>query len=104
MQWHLGDVCPECELVTSTPTLVAVVAALAYVHGERPAMLVLRFVQRTVPIPLISSAMNALESQQVEHLLHGDLLAKAVEIDTRHGWSSFSIGKKKETVPFPLSI
>jgi hypothetical protein len=29
--------------------------------------------------------MDALEVKQVEYLLHGDLVAQAVEVDARHG-------------------
>jgi hypothetical protein len=38
-----------------------------------------------VSIPLICSTSNALKAQQVEYLLHGDLVAKGVEVDARHG-------------------
>jgi hypothetical protein len=48
-------------------------------------MLWLGFVQRTVSVPLICSTTNTLEAEQVEYLLHGDFVAKRVEVDTRHG-------------------
>ena len=63
-------------------------------------MLGFGLVQRAVSVPLISSTTNAFEAQQVEYLLHGDLVAKPVEVDTRHGWSF--LVEKKATVPFPL--
>jgi hypothetical protein len=85
MQWHLGDVRPEFELVASTAALMAVVTALTHADGERSPMLGLGLVQRAVSVPLISSTPNAFEAQQVEYLLHGDLVAKPVEVDTRHG-------------------
>ena len=65
-------------------------------------MLSFEFVQRAVSVPLISSTTNAFEAQQVEYLLHRDLVAQPVEVDTGHSWSS--IVEKKETVPFPLYI
>ena len=65
-------------------------------------MLRLGFVQRAVSVPLICSTTNTLETQQVEYLLHGDLVAQFFEIDARHdGW--FFVGKK-QTVPFPFYI
>ena len=48
-------------------------------------MLGLGLVQRAVSVPLISSTTYAFEAQQVEYLLHGDLVAKPVEVDTRQG-------------------
>jgi len=47
-------------------------------------MLRLGFVQRTVSVPLVSSTMNAFESQQAEDLLHGDLATQAAEVDAGH--------------------
>jgi hypothetical protein len=64
---------------------MAVVAALTHVDGERSPMLGFGLVQRAVSVPLISSTTNAFEAQQVEYLLHGDFVAKPVEVDTRHG-------------------
>ncbi len=89
MQWHLGGVCPEGELVTMASALVAVVAGITHVDGESFAMLGLRLMQRTVSVPLVSSAMNAFESQQAEDLLHGDLAAQAAEVDAGHGCRFF---------------
>jgi hypothetical protein len=86
MQWHLGGLGPECELVASATAFVAVVAVHRHVHGERTSMLWLGFVQWAVSIPLICSTTNTLEAQQLEDLLHGDLVAKPVEVDARHGW------------------
>jgi hypothetical protein len=59
-------------------------------------MLRLGFVQRAVSVPLICSLLNALESQQEEYLLHGDLAAKAVEVDTGHVWPSLSRWLKRK--------
>ncbi len=52
-------------------------------------MLGLRLMQRTVSVPLVSSTMNAFESQQAEDLLHGDLATQAAEVDAGHGWRFF---------------
>ena len=64
---------------------MAVVAAFTYVDGEGSAMPGLGRVQWAVTVPLIGSTSDALEAQQVEYLLHGDLVAKGVEVDARHG-------------------
>ena len=44
VKWILGGFRPEFELIASTTTLVAVVAAHRYVHRERASMLGLGFV------------------------------------------------------------
>jgi hypothetical protein len=85
MQWHLGGFRPEFELVASTTAFVAVVAVHRHVHRERPSMLWLGFVQRAVSVPLVCSATNTREAEQVEYLLHGDFVAEPVEVDARHG-------------------
>ena len=85
MQWHLDGFRPELELVASTTAFVAVVAVPRHVHRERPSMLGFGFVQRAVSVPLICSTANTVEAEQVEYLLHGDLVAQSVEVDTRHG-------------------
>ena len=41
--------------------------------------------QRAVSVPLLSTAVNTLELQQVKYLFHRDLVAKLVEVDARHG-------------------
>ncbi len=65
-------------------------------------MLWLGFVQRAVSVPLIGSTTKTLEAEQVEYLLHGDLVAQTVEVDARHG--GLFLDKRKETVPFLLSL
>ena len=86
VQWRVGELCPEGELVASTATLVAVVAAVTHVDGERDSATIgFAVVQRAVSIPLISSMTNALEAQQVKYVQHGDVVAKFVEIDPGHG-------------------
>ena len=81
----LGDFRPEFELVASATTFVAVVAAYRHVHRERPSMLWIGFVQRAVSVPLICSTTKTLEAEQVEDLLHGDLVAQPIEVDAWHG-------------------
>ena len=82
--------------------LVTVVRAHRQIGGEYSVMLGFRFVQRAVSVPLICSTTSTLEAEQVKYLLHGDLVAQPVEVDTRHGWPF--LVEKKETVPFPLYI
>ena len=91
MQWHLGDVRPEFELVALTTALVAAVAVHRHVYGERSPMLWLGFVQRTVSVPLISSTTNTLEVDQVKNLFHANLATESIEVDAWHGWSSFLV-------------
>ena len=86
MQWHLGDVRPEFELVALTTALVAVVAVHRDVYRERSPMLGFRFVQRTISVPLISSTTNRLEADQVKNLFHADLATESIEVDAWHGW------------------
>ncbi len=81
---RLGRFRPERELVAATAALVTVVASHGDIYRERCAMFRLGLVYRAESVPLISSPASALEAQQVEDLLHADLVAKSVEVDTRH--------------------
>ena len=47
----------------------------------------LGFVQGTTSIPLVARSLARLEAEQVEDLLHGDLRAKPVEVDSWHGFN-----------------
>ena len=84
MQWQVADVSPELELVSFATALVTVVASERYVNREHSTILWRRFVQGAVSVPLVSRAMRGNELQQVQYLLHRNLVTKLVEIDAWH--------------------
>ncbi len=76
---------PQRELIAVAPALVAVVAVQGDVDRELASPTPRRgFVNGAVPVPLVSSAMQALEAQQVEDLFHAGLAAKPAEVDARN--------------------
>ena len=80
---------PEFKLIAMTMTLMATVAADCYVHGEAPMTPGRAIVQRATPVPLNAPSTGRLELDHAEHLLHRDLGAKLVEVDSWHGFFSF---------------
>jgi hypothetical protein len=48
---------------------------------------------------LIARSPARLEAEQVKHLLHRDLPAKLVEIDSRHVFLSMVAGQEGRSVP-----
>jgi len=74
---------PQFKLVALAMTLVAAIATDCHVHGEASATGP-GFVQGTASVPLVACSLAGLEAEQVEYLLHRNLLAKLVEVDARH--------------------
>ena len=81
----LGQGRPKLNLVAVAVTLMAIVATGRHVHREESRTSAPAIMQRTSSVPLITPSMYGLEAQQVEYLLHRDLGAKRVEVDTGHG-------------------
>ena len=103
VDWEPVDLGPEFELVSLALALVAVVPSGAEIHRERSASDRGGLVYGTRPTPLIAQAAGGCEVDQLQDLLHGDLVAKLVEIDSWHG-RLFFCGwfDGSRTVPFPL--
>ncbi len=93
---------PEFKLVAVTMTAMTIVTTGCHVHREAPTILGRAVVQWTTSIPLIARLSGGLEPDHVEHLLHRDLGAKPIEVDSWHGFLS-SRGETR-IVPFPLSL
>ena len=104
IEGQFGGGRPQFKLVALAMTLMAAVATDRHVHGEASAA-GRGVVQGTASVPLIARSLTRLEAEQVEYLLHRDLRAKPVEVDSWHGSSSFGgeicwVGKKGRSVPF----
>ena len=96
------DLGPEFELVSLALALVAVVPSGAEIHRERSASAGGGLVYRARPTPLVAKAAGGCEVDQLQDLLHGDLVAKRVEVDSGHGRLSFGGWfDGGRTVPFP---
>ena len=72
--------------------------------ARRAAMARQGSVQRTASRPLHPRSRRGLEAEPVQHLLHRDLPANCLEVDTRHGCCSLADGVVgcSRTVPFPF--
>src|SRR5208337_3896162 len=88
IQGQLRGRCPKLELVTVTVAAMAVVATDRHVHRERAATSRRGLMQRTNSVPLYPRSLRGLEPKQAQNLLHRDLSANSVEVDTWHGCSS----------------
>jgi hypothetical protein len=105
--WSSGSFCgsrPELKLVAVAAAPMAIVAAQRHVHRERAAMARRGGGQRTASLPLHPRSFRGLEAEQVQHLLHRDLPANCLEVDTGHGCSSLADGVVgcSRTVPVPF--
>jgi uncharacterized protein with von Willebrand factor type A (vWA) domain len=81
---------PKLKLVAAAVATMAHVAADGQVHGERAAAARrLGLIQRTTSVRLSPRSIRRLEPKQAQNLLHRDIGANAVEVDARHGSSSF---------------
>ena len=89
IEGQLGSSRPQLELIALAVAAMATVTADRHVHGEASGTRGRGFVQRTTSVPLVACSLAGLEAEQVEYLLHRDLLAKLVEVDTRHDLLSF---------------
>src|SRR5271169_6236001 len=106
IQRQLGGGCPEFQRIALTVAAMAIVAADRQVHRERATMLRRGLMQRTTAVPLHARSTRGLEPEQVQDLLHRDLGANSIEVDTWHGWSSLgdTTARYSRTVPFPFSL
>jgi hypothetical protein len=84
VEGQAGSGRPQLDLVASAAAAMAMVATDR--HVDREAALTTRggSVQRTRPVPLIAPSPESFKAEQVEHLLHSDLLAKPVEVNPWH--------------------
>ena len=99
----LVDLGPELDLVSLALALMAVVPSGARIHRERSAAAGFGLVHGTRSTPLVSGPTGWFEVDQVQDLLHRDLVAKLVEVDSGHGRLCFRGGfGGRRTVPFPL--
>ena len=90
-EWQFGDGFPKFDLISTTATLMTIVAFAVYVDRERSRAATFKL-HRTTPVPLRPGSRLGFEVEQVEHLFHGDLTAKSVEVDSWHG--SFSLSDR----------
>jgi hypothetical protein len=106
MQGQPRGRCPKLKLVTVTAAAMAIVATDCQVHRERATAHGPGLMQWTTSVPLHPRSIRGLELEQAQDLLHCDLIAKSVEVDSRHG--SYSRDDKtarcSRTVPFPYSL
>src|SRR5271157_2802951 len=100
IQGQLRGRCPKLELVTVTVAAMAVVATDRHVHRERAATPRRGLMQRTNSMPLYPRSLRGLEPKQVQDLLHRDLSANSLEVDTWHGCSSLGDGAVRARGPF----
>lgn len=80
----LVDFRPQLDLVAFVVALMAVVPPGVQIHRERSAVRGVRLVDGTRTTPLISRSAGWLETDQVQDLLHRDLVTKLVEVDSGH--------------------
>jgi hypothetical protein len=84
IEGQLGSSRPQLKLIALAVAAMATVTADRHVHGEASGTRGRGFVQGTTSVPLVACSLAGLEAEQVEYLLHRDLLAKLVEVDARH--------------------
>ena len=85
VNWKAGDGGPEFKVISLAVALVAVVPSGAQIHRERPAGSGGGSVHRARAVPLQSGLTGGLEVEQIQNLLHRDVSAQFVEVDSRHG-------------------
>ncbi len=85
VNWKPGDGGPEFKVIALAVALVAVVPSGAQIHRERPAGSGGGSVHRARSVPLQSGSAGGLEAEQIQDLLHRDVSAQFVEVDSRHG-------------------
>jgi hypothetical protein len=88
IEWQLGGCRPQLKLIAPAVAAMAAVTTDRHVHGEATMTTEPGFVQGTISVPLVARSLVRLEAEQVEHLLHGDLRAKPVEVDP---WRGFNV-------------
>ena len=81
---QLVDCCPQLELVSLAVAFVATVTAALLVHRKRSTLGRGRTVDWARSVPLVPRATAGLEADLVQDLLHRDLVAEGVEVDTCH--------------------
>ena len=88
VEGQLGGGGPQVKLIALAVATMATVTADRDVHGEATMTTGPGFVQGTASVPLVARSLARLEAEQVEHLFHGDLRAKPVEVDPWHGFNA----------------
>jgi hypothetical protein len=106
MEGQLRGGRPKLELVTVALAAMAKVAAERNVHRERATTPRRGLMQRTSSVPLRPRSSRGLELKQAQDLLHRDLSANSIEVDTWHVCSSLgdTTARYLRTVPFRISL
>ena len=105
VNWKLRDCGPEFKVISLAVALVAVVPPRTHVHRERPAGGGGGSVHGARSVPLVSGSSGWFEAELRQDLLHRDLGAQFVEVDSGHGRFSFwcvTVEERRRTVPFPF--
>ena len=79
----LGGRCPKLQLIAALPASVTVETGRPEVDRKASAALVRR-VQGTGTVKLITPAVDTDKLQQIKHLAHRDLRAKLLEVNAWH--------------------
>jgi len=87
IEGQLGGSRPQLKLIALALAAMATVTSDRHVYREASGTRGRGFVQGTTSIPLVARSLARLEAEQVEDLLHGDLRAKPVEVDSWHGFN-----------------
>ncbi len=84
VNWKAGDGGPEFKVISFAVALVAVVPSGTQIHRERPAGSGGGAVHRARPVPLQSGSTGGHEAEQIQNLLHRDVSAQFIEVDSGH--------------------
>jgi hypothetical protein len=84
IEGQFGGSRPQLKLIALAVAAMATVTTDRHVHGEATMTTGPGFVQGTASVPLVARSPAGPEAEQVEHLLHGDLRTKPVEVDPWH--------------------
>lgn len=90
---------PELNLIALAPAFMAIIDSHRDVDRKRRTSIRCGIMKGTTSVPLIASSTRRFETDQGEDLLHRDLTAKPVKVNTWHGCFLES-----RAVPVPSSI
>ena len=106
VNWKPSDGGPEFKVISFAVALVAVVPPGAQIHRERPAGSGGGSMHRARSVPLQSRSAGGFKAEQIQNLLHRDVSAQFVEVDSRHGRLSPGalVEARRRDRSVPLSI